>query len=813
MSSYLILLGIILSGQIRADATIIRRVEVTGNFRIPAESILRQVSAASEKPFDTAASQADLRKLYGMGVFQDVEIDSRDAGKGWVDITYRVKEFPFVSAFLFDGVKEGLEEQIRAFLHKETLEIRPATPFNPSAANKTALAVRDFLRARKYPNTDVRVVPESTGHTVRVVLQIRPGPHMEVGSVRFSGNRSISDDELRRQMKHTRAAPFYARLAGAGRYLPEELSSDLEQIRRFYQSRGFAVAAVGKPSIEAQELHNRIHLPLPGLSSMNPKVVVEIPIIEGPQFTLSSVQVEGDTKAAAAKVGDLIQAMRAPSLYDASLLENTRQKIIDALGHHGYALARVDLEQSLDAEQRSVRAVFRISAGDPVLIGKIDFEGNKRLPDKFLRRELRAVEGEVFDPAKLDQSVERLNRCNLVQEVHRSDVALRMDEGRNALDITIKVKEKDRQGFYGTGGTGGIGGGYLGLIYTAFNLLRLGEILSLELDGGASQSNILLDMVGTHFLGTPFTVAVAGFNRLTNFNVASIVPGPENLVQVLRRRSRGAGLSGAYPITTKLQTGLGFQVAREYTTGEAQPGPAFPNPTSNRSELVPYIVYDSTRGIGPAARGYRIGFSRAFSGAGFLHPLDSTRESFQLSRYLGDPWRGGRNSFAFIFQASAVRPHGCSPLFIDRRLFPGDESVRGFQRGGLSPWAYVPDNTASPLQPAGADMLLGFSAEYRAPIRGALGGVAFMDLGWTHLSPFEAVQMSKEARLVEETNGLLRASVGGELRLQLPMIRQPARLIFAWNPLRLSGLLHSPSSLLRLSDPRGAVRFALGNIF
>jgi outer membrane protein assembly factor BamA len=259
--------------------------------------------------------------------------------------------------------------------------------------------------------------------------------------------------------------------------------------------------------------------------------------------------------------------------------------------------------------------------------------------------------------------------------------------------------------------------------------------------------------------------------------------------------------------------GLGFQVARDSVTGEEQPGSAFPDQTSNRSELAPFVVYDSTRGIGPATCGYRIGFSHAFSGAGFLQSLDSMRDSFQFSRYFSDSWSGGRNSFAFMFQASAVRPHGSSPLFIDRRLFPGDESVRGFRRGGLSPWAYVPDNTASPLQPAGADMLLGFSSEYRVPIRGALSGVAFMDLGWTHVSPFEAAQMSKAARLVEETNGLLRASMGGELRLQLPMIRQPARVIFAWNPLRLSGLLRNSPSLLRLSDPRGSVRFALGNIY
>jgi hypothetical protein len=36
-------------------------------------------------------------------------------------------------------------------------------------------------------------------------------------------------------------------------------------------------------------------------------------------------------------------------------------------------------------------------------------------------------------------------------------------------------------------------------------------------------------------------------------------------------------------------------------------------------------------------------------------------------------------------------------------------------------------------------------------------------------------------------------------------------VIFAWNPLRLHTLFQSPDSApLRIADPRGAIRFALG---
>jgi outer membrane protein assembly factor BamA len=137
--------------------------------------------------------------------------------------------------------------------------------------------------------------------------------------------------------------------------------------------------------------------------------------------------------------------------------------------------------------------------------------------------------------------------------------------------------------------------------------------------------------------------------------------------------------------------------------------------------------------------------------------------------------------------------------------------VRGFPRGGMSPWAYQSDPQLAP-RPAGADSVLGFSAEYRIPIHGPLSAAAFVDLGWSSLSAKSAA-LDTSSRLISTTNRLWRASVGGEFRLQLPVIQQPGRLIFSWNPLRLDKLIGGISSPLRLADPRGSIRFALGDRF
>ena len=236
-------------------------------------------------------------------------------------------------------------------------------------------------------------------------------------------------------------------MGGASRYIPEELNSDLQQIQIYYKSHGFAAVTIGEPRIQAT-----------GVKS-NQRIEIEIPIVEGERYRLKSVKVEGSFDFGAVEVDKIVGVL--PSEYNFSLLDSTRQKIVDALGHYGYGLARVDLEQIPNKADRSIEAVYNVAAGYPVAIGKIEFQGNNRIPDRFLRRELRSREGDIFDSVKLDKSVERLNKSNMLKEIHRADVALKLNEETNLLDVTFNVKEKDRQGIYATGGDGGITGGVL----------------------------------------------------------------------------------------------------------------------------------------------------------------------------------------------------------------------------------------------------------------------------------------------------------------------------------------------------------------
>ena len=811
LSAVFFAISVLAQGANLQASPIVRRIEIEGNFRFPRETVLAWLSETPGKPVSAMQVRQDLERLHRTGFLRSVEVESRDVSPGFVDLVYRVRERPFVSAFSVAGVDDALGDLIRQALRKENLEIRPGSAYRPDRTMMAARAVRRMIGARKHPMADVEVMSEQRGGLVQVALLVNPGPRIEIGTVEFRGNESIPAGDLLRRMGNSRPALLLGLFSGEGRYAPDELETNLESVRRLYRSRGFASVTVGKPEVVTRAFPARRHPLAPWDWRESQKIAVSIPVKEGPVYTARSVRIDGDAGQAESEVTRLMQGLGIPGRYDYGSLESVREKMLAALGHQGYAFARVDLEQRYDAVSPEVDVTYRVRAGTPALVRRIEFTGNPRLPDRILRRELLVKEGDIYDCSRLDKSIQKLNRSGLIQEMRRDDVELRSRPGRDTIDLVFKVRERNRQGVFGTGGTGGSAGGYLGIIYTAFNLLGLGEKLSFELDGGAAQSNTLLDLAMNHFMGGPFSLGLSLAHRVTGLNASSIVPGPGQVAGFLKIRSTGGALRGTYQINSRVGVGLGMEVERESSLAED----AAENPgdwkTTPRATIQPSLFIDSTGGAYRPVRGVQLLWSPAWSAPSTFAAADTVQQSARLRVYSPDPFSRGRNQLAFQFVGAATRPLGGSGLPIERRLFPADELLRGFAHGAVSPWTYDPSlDSDRRLQPAGADTVLGASSEYRIPIFGAISGAAFADIGWIGLN---RSSVAAPAAIVAKTNHLLRVSTGGELRVLIPGLRQPARLIFAWNPLRLNALFTGDSGSRVIADPARSIRFALGNVF
>ena len=306
----------------------IRSIEVEGNLRVPAVSVLHAMRSRPGLPLDRAAIADDIRRIHGMRLFRTVEICAHPVAKDGTGLIVRVRERPFVAWFSIEGVNDRLSLQIHEMLRKNRTEVGRATPYDPAAGAKAARIVRTWLAARHYPLAEVRVTCFDKGGTTVVRLRIHLGP------------------ELRELMSATRSRCWWTGWGRDGYFSSGRLNADMERIRQFYRSRGFAAVTLGRPDITVRYSRPRAWSPR-RLTGRALVLHVHIPVYEGGAYVLRSVSVEGNAGAASEEVASIAQTLRNPSRYDSESLEDARNQMSEALGRAGYAFAHVELEESV----------------------------------------------------------------------------------------------------------------------------------------------------------------------------------------------------------------------------------------------------------------------------------------------------------------------------------------------------------------------------------------------------------------------------------------------------------------------------------
>ena len=111
-------LQFIVAGTAWAEGEKIVEVRITGNHRIESAAILNVVSIKAGDTLSDEKTDADIRAIYKLGHFQDVQAATEETDKGTV-LVYTVLEKPVVRDIKFEGNKELSTDKL-----KEALEFR-----------------------------------------------------------------------------------------------------------------------------------------------------------------------------------------------------------------------------------------------------------------------------------------------------------------------------------------------------------------------------------------------------------------------------------------------------------------------------------------------------------------------------------------------------------------------------------------------------------------------------------------------------------------------------------------------------------------
>ncbi len=865
------------------SAPIIESVQVRGNRRIQGETIKYQILSKAGDPLNLALVSRDVRAIYASAgeAFSDVWVEQEEGTDGRVILLFWVKEKPTIRSIEYKGLSTVQVSDVMKALSDRKATLSQTQTFDETKVQKAVQAIKGLLAEKGRQKAEVAVETEDIPpNAVKVTFVVTEGPKVKIQEINFEGNKIFTDGQLKKAMKLVKETGWLTGFTGKDAYHEGKLAYDLNNVLELYRAQGYVRANISDPMVEEKTttIYHTLPfvkptfpwgIPVPFWTKKADRIFVNLQVEENSQYHV------GDVKITGAKVlqPGFIQrglGLKSGDVYNQNLLSESFKAMTKLYGSLGYINFVPTPEQEFDEEKKIVNLVVNVDEGKQYFTNRILFSGNTTTRDKVIRREVLLAEGYIFNSQQLDISRQRLNQLGYFEEIKEEDAKVDPNPNEPKVNVTMKVQEKGRNTIGFSGGVSGIGGSFLGGNYETNNFLGFGETLTLNVQGGTRQSNVVLGFQEPYFLDRPLSMGFSVFHSNYKYDQARELFGldPRDLPQGLGFENRlnfqqkrdGFSVYGSHPVRfwglDWSRFGLTYQLDNSQTDAV---NPAtqdyFQNVrTSEQStfssgngtfgayqtrKLIPSFTYNTVDNPYYPSRGKSLSLTLEYNGGPLGGNTNYYRPTVEF-RYFKPHTRHG-NVIAMRFLASHVRGFAGTSVPFYERFFPGgDYDLRGFDFRSIGPISFLTRNvdkldpeTGGVVQApfddivyVGGDTQGVFNLEYRIPIVGRTVTLSpFVDAGnaWVvkksqltrDVINFSGVQTKETARFLPGTNSGIRMSTGLEVGVLLPVLNAPFRIIMAWNPQRLDRVYNGPTTGLpfALREKARDFKFTVGKTF
>lgn len=768
----------------QARGSVIADVKISGNKRVTEDTIRFYLQSKAGDPYDEARIQADFQALLRLKSFKDVRVEEQDSPNGKI-ITFFVEEWPLIRQIEYVGNKSFSQSDILEHFKTKKVGLTVDSQYDPGKVNAASRALKELLDKNGRPMGTVKTETEDiTATAIKLRFLIEEGEKVRIGQIAFSGNTVFSDGKLRDTLKLTKERGVISTFKGTDKYDELKLEADLEQnIRKLYQEHGYLKLTIGQPKVEIKE-GSRGAVPM--FRKTKEQFFIEIPLVEGDQYTLGELHIKDATVFKEENLLPLF-GMKKGDVLNFTKVRDALEKIRTFYGSLGYINWSYLPEQNIKEDSKSVDITMTFQEDKQFTVNRIEFAGNTRTRDRVMRREFLLDEKSVFNSKLLELSVLRLNQLGFFDRIEEKDYDVRPNPATSEVDINVKVKEKGQQSIGLTGGTSGISGSFVGITYTSNNFRGKGQRIEADVTAGTRTTNFLFSFTEPYFRDTRLTLGFSLFNqrlRYDTFNTFGTLGGIDTATgrpqELFTRKTSGVQLSASYPLWGWWRAGLSYTLQNISisdirsglepfalgTLAASTPGGSFAEALKGikRSQVTPSLSYNTTDHPLDPKRGRSISVSLDVAGGPLGGGFNLIRPNFEVRQFIPDRFLSHRrNTLAFRFLAGFVTGFSNTPIPLFDRYFSGGENlVRGFDIRSVSPYAIITSPLctiqgsngavsvgactsdrdprakdpisglplySSGINVIGGDTLLNANFEYRIPIAGPLAVSAFFDVG------------------------------------------------------------------------------------
>ena len=214
---------------------VIVAIRIHGNRRIPADSIRARMFTRPGDVYDPAAVERDFNSLWNSGYFDDLRIERQASPKGWILHVY-VKEKPTIREIKYLGLTSISQSDVLSKFKELKVGLSQESPFDPTRVKRAEVVLKELLAAHGHQfatvTTEIREIPPAA---VSITFNVKEGPKVKVGVIRFEGNKKVSSKYLRSAMTNLKpiGIPHSIILENliSKTYDATKLSEDAERVR------------------------------------------------------------------------------------------------------------------------------------------------------------------------------------------------------------------------------------------------------------------------------------------------------------------------------------------------------------------------------------------------------------------------------------------------------------------------------------------------------------------------------------------------------------------------------------------------------
>jgi len=675
-------------------------IKVKGNNAISTATILNKIKLRNGDVFEKGALNKELKRLYAMGYFSDVFVETKFRPEGVV-VIFTVVEKPITSKVEIKGAS-----RIKKVKLKQKILIKKGTLLDFHLAQQDAATLKNFYLEEGYSKVKVDYEAKTNPETGKAIVtfQINEGVALKVKAVKTEGNKNLSENEIKKYM--STKSEFWFLQKGA--FDEDKFQADLDRVRAAYRSKGFLDAQVTGRTEYTED---------------KKKIIAIVVVNEGKKYLIGKVSLQGNLVFPEKQLRDELK-LKPADTFDYEKIKEDVEKIRMFYYDRGYMNAEVNLLHKYDASNERMDLTYDIDAKDETFVGRINIVGNTKTKDKVIRRELRTYPGEKYDGKQLKKGKERIYNLGFFEDVYLETVPTKQ---KNVKNLNVTVKETKTGDFSLGGGYSSVDAfiGFVQIRQRNFDILNFptftgsGQDLVVRAEAGSAKNNYFVSWTDPWIFDYP---CLFGFDLYRNEHKKLGTSGYD-----YAEKRTGGSLRLGKDLSDTVSTGLLYNL-EEVNISE------LPNEASNAlkdergenilSRLTWRMKYDSRDNMYSPSKGILTGFAAENAG-GFI---GGDKDFYKFYGY--------SNLYYSIVEKVVLELSGRGgvvenyantdsvPIY-ERFYVGGATTIRGYKERGVGPRDSIDKNIV-----VGGKALLVGNAEVTFPLfKRLIKGAVFYDVG------------------------------------------------------------------------------------